>query len=82
LREAAVVALPDSSAGVRLVAFVTPQPGPRPSIIDLKTHCGRVLPAYMNPDAFMFVEALPRTSTNKVDYQALIRRSQEQRQPA
>jgi acyl-coenzyme A synthetase/AMP-(fatty) acid ligase len=30
----------------------------------------------------MFVEALPRTSTNKVDYQALIRRSQEQRQPA
>jgi hypothetical protein len=32
----------------------------------------------MNPDAFIFVEALPRTSTNKVDYQSLILAQQPQ----
>jgi amino acid adenylation domain-containing protein len=71
--EAAVVALPDASAGVRIIAYVTPQAGPRPSIVELKTFCGKALPGYMNPDAFVFVDALPRLSTNKVDYQALIR---------
>jgi hypothetical protein len=28
----------------------------------------------MNPDIFLFVDSLPRTSTNKVDYQGLTRR--------
>ena len=46
--------------------------GHAPSIIEMKTFCNQVLPAYMNPDRFLFVDALPRTSTNKVDYQALI----------
>jgi amino acid adenylation domain-containing protein len=79
LREVAAVAIPDQS-GVRIVAYVTPQPGERPSIVELKTFCGRALPAYMNPDVFVVVEALPRTSTNKVDYQSLIR--MQDRQPA
>jgi acyl-coenzyme A synthetase/AMP-(fatty) acid ligase len=75
VREAAVVAVPDGEAGVRIAAFVTPRPGERPSIIDLKTFCGRQLLSYMNPDTFSFVDALPMTSTNKVDYQALMRRT-------
>ena len=45
--------------------------GARPSIIEMKTFCARHLPAYMIPDAFAFLERLPRTSTDKVDYQAL-----------
>jgi amino acid adenylation domain-containing protein len=72
IREAAVVAVPDESAGVKILAYLTPQNGSRPSIIEMKTFCARVLPSYMNPDAFLFLEALPRTSTDKVDYQALI----------
>jgi len=72
----AVIALPDASAGVKIVAYVTPQPGDRPSIVELKMFCGRALPSYMNPDAFVFLDALPRTSTNKVDYQGLSRLSQ------
>ena len=71
IREAAVVAVPDSAAGVRILAYVAPHPGEQPSIIELKTFCGRALPSYMNPDAFVFLEALPRTSTDKVDYQSL-----------
>ena len=73
VREAAVVALKDSSTGVRIVAYIAPEPSQRPSIIELKVFCGRALPAYMNPDAFIVVDALPRTSTNKVDYRALSR---------
>jgi acyl-coenzyme A synthetase/AMP-(fatty) acid ligase len=29
----------------------------------------------MVPDEFEFVDALPKTSTDKIDYQALIKRS-------
>jgi amino acid adenylation domain-containing protein len=76
LREVAVIAMPDPSAGVKILAYLAPQPGERPSIVDLKMFCGRVLPSYMNPDVFVFLEALPRTSTNKVDYQGLVRLQQ------
>ena len=71
IREAAVVSVPDTNAGVRILAYLAPQPGERPSIIAMKAYCAQHLPAYMNPDVFVFVEALPRTSTNKVDYQTL-----------
>ena len=72
----AVVSIPDPSAGVKIVAYLTAQPGRRPTIVELKMFCGTVLPAYMNPDAFVFLDALPRTSTDKVDYQALLRLNQ------
>lgn len=72
--EAAVLAVPDESSGVRIMAYLSAVgSGPRPSIIDLKMFCARQLPSYMSPDAFVFLDALPRTSTNKVDYQALKR---------
>ena len=73
LREVAVMAVPDASAGRASWPVSLAHDGDRPSIVDLKTFCGRVLPSYMNPDAFVFLEALPRTSTDKVDYQALAR---------
>jgi acyl-coenzyme A synthetase/AMP-(fatty) acid ligase len=38
----------------------------------MRTFCNDHLPAYMNPDVFIFVDSLPRTSTNKINYQALI----------
>ena len=72
LRDVAVVSVPDSSAGVRIVAYVTPASGVRVSIVELKMYCAQALPSYMNPDAFVFLDALPRTSTDKVDYQRLI----------
>ncbi|WP_437580012.1 amino acid adenylation domain-containing protein [Sorangium sp. So ce887] len=72
-REAAVVAVADPE-GVRIVAFLVSRTGARPTIIELKQLCAAVLPSYMSPDAFVFVDALPRTSTGKVDYRALARR--------
>ena len=45
------------------------------SIIGLKKLSSQSLPPYMVPDIFMVVDALPRTSTNKVDLQALRQRA-------
>jgi len=71
LHEAAVVALPDPEEGVQITAFVVAIGAPKPSIIELKTHCAKELPAYMAPDYFVFLDSLPRTSTGKTDYPGL-----------
>ena len=39
----------------------------------MKSFCAQHLPSYMSPDVFLFLEAFPRTSTDKVDYQGLTR---------
>lgn len=72
IREAAAVAVPDPASGVRITAFVSCHPGRSTSIIALKTHSSRCLPPYMIPDQFKVVEALPRTSTDKIDLQVLV----------
>lgn len=69
--EAAVVSVPDPEAGTRIVAFLSCHGGDGLSIIDLKAHCATKVPVYMSPDRFLFRSHLPRTSTDKVDYQAL-----------
>lgn len=71
IREVAVVALPDEEAGVKLKAFLSCRGAERPSLLELKRFCSEVLPAYMIPDHFVWCEALPKTSTDKVDYQRL-----------
>jgi amino acid adenylation domain-containing protein len=71
IREAAVVAVPDKDSGVRIAAFISCQIDKSLTIIALKSLSSKNLPPYMIPDSFVVVEALPRTSTNKVDFQAL-----------
>ena len=70
--EAAVVGLPDAEGATTIVAFLACRDGERLSVIALKQFCAENLPLYMIPDRFTFHEALPKTSTDKVDYQALI----------
>ena len=70
VHEAAVIAVADEDGTIRIVAFLT-CPADAPSTINLKTFCGHVLPSYMSPDVFVTVESLPKTSTDKVDFQAL-----------
>lgn len=72
-REAAVVAVPDSESGVRITAFVSG--GQRTSLgtAALKALSMRHLPPYMVPDSFVVLPAVPRTSTDKVDYEELKR---------
>jgi acyl-CoA synthetase (AMP-forming)/AMP-acid ligase II len=47
-------------------------PGQRASIVELKRHCAERLPLYMVPDTFSTQPSLPKTSTDKTDYQKLI----------
>jgi amino acid adenylation domain-containing protein len=71
IRQAAVIAIQDEEEGLRVKAFVSPNDGARLSIIALKRFCSERIPLYMVPDLFAFLPALPTTSTDKIDYQAL-----------
>lgn len=71
IRESAVVAVPDDESGVRIVAFVSCAGVQSLGVIALKSIAAKSLPPYMIPDKFAVVEALPRTSTDKTDYQRL-----------
>ncbi len=72
VKEAAVIALSDEDHGVRVKAFLSCHgEAQRPSLVELKRFCAENLPSYMIPDVFTFQEVLPKTSTDKVDYQRL-----------
>ena len=71
IKEAAVIASPDEEAGVRIKAFLSCREAKPPSLIVLKRFCSENLPLYMIPDEFAWCEALPKTSTDKIDYQRL-----------
>jgi acyl-coenzyme A synthetase/AMP-(fatty) acid ligase len=70
IKEAAVLAFPEID-GVPVKAFTSTRDGLKLSIIELKRFCSEALPLYMVPDVFCWVESLPKTSTDKVDYQKL-----------
>jgi amino acid adenylation domain-containing protein len=65
--EAAVLAIPDEVLGGRLRAVICPADAADLTREDVLDHCRKWLPGYMIPDLIEFREALPRTSTGKVD---------------
>lgn len=71
IKEAAIIAYSDEEAGVRIKAFLSHHSPKRPSIIEMKKFCSENLPLYMIPDEFVWLEVLPKTSTDKIDYQRL-----------
>jgi amino acid adenylation domain-containing protein len=71
IKEAAVIAVTDEEKGVLVRAFLACGDQKRPSMIALKKFCVDQLPPYMVPDFFYFRESLPKTSTDKIDYQRL-----------
>jgi amino acid adenylation domain-containing protein len=70
IKEAAVLAFPDEE-NVPIKAFTGTGNGAKLSIIELKKFCSENLPLYMVPDSFCCLESLPKTSTDKIDYQKL-----------
>lgn len=71
VKEAAVVSGKDADGGVRLIAFLSCNGAARPSIVELKRFCAGVMPNYMIPDVFRVLDVVPKTSTDKTDYQQL-----------
>ncbi|HSK80240.1 MAG TPA: non-ribosomal peptide synthase/polyketide synthase [Thermoanaerobaculia bacterium] len=57
----------------RLVAYVVPRPGAAPAREELRAHLSERLPDYMVPAAWVLLDALPLTPSDKVDRQALAR---------
>ena len=75
--EAAVVALPDADAGMTIFAFLCCEGGEKaPGMVQMKIFCSKNLLAYMVPDRFVFLDTMPKTSTDKIDYQNLLTRAQ------
>ncbi|WP_269856944.1 non-ribosomal peptide synthase/polyketide synthase [Streptomyces sp. RPT161] len=69
---AAVVALPDAHGHLRLAAYLEAAAGAaRPAASELRAACGRVLPGHMVPSSFTVLDALPLTTSGKLDRRAL-----------
>ncbi|HEX9484894.1 MAG TPA: amino acid adenylation domain-containing protein [Gemmatimonadaceae bacterium] len=72
ITEVAVVSVKDREGGVRIRAFVACADGARPSLVELKNFSVEVLAPQMIPDDFVVRDTLPKTSTDKIDYQRLM----------
>jgi acyl-CoA synthetase (AMP-forming)/AMP-acid ligase II len=80
--EAGVVGVPDEAWGERVLAAVVRRPGSDLDDVALREFCRDRLAGFKRPDAFVFLERLPRTSTGKLlrrDLPALVGRESERR---
>jgi acyl-coenzyme A synthetase/AMP-(fatty) acid ligase len=75
IEECAVVAVPDDLVTNRIKAFVASS-----STIGVR-FCAARIPKYMVPESFEFLDTLPRTSTGKIDRQALAAAARETEPP-
>jgi amino acid adenylation domain-containing protein len=71
VRELAVIAREDTPGEKRLVAYVVPVQGAKPSATELRRNLQQHLPDYMVPSAFVFLDAMPLTPNGKIDRRGL-----------
>ena len=71
VREAAVIPVPDPMLTNRLRAVVALDEAGSTSVEELRAFCRDELPRYMVPDSIELRDHLPKTSTEKIDRQAL-----------
>ena len=71
VKEAVVMAHQNSAGYAYLVAYLVPVNLPGPSNNDLRQALSEKLPDYMIPTTFVVLSALPRTTSGKIDRQAL-----------
>src|SRR5919198_665910 len=73
VREAAVIAMPDERWGERPLACVALAEGSDASLVELREHLAAGLARWQLPDAFAFIDEVPKTSVGKFDKKALRR---------
>ena len=69
--ESAVFGVPDRMFGERIVAWIVLSPGIEPSVESIRAHCLSRLSFSRTPREIRFVEHLPRTTSGKIDRQAV-----------
>ena len=77
---AAVIGAPDETRGTIVKAFIVLQPGTPPSAAleaELQAHVRQYLAPYEYPKAIAFIDALPMTTTGKVQRRVLRLREEE-----
>ncbi|TRZ90355.1 MAG: AMP-binding protein, partial [Rhodocyclaceae bacterium] len=81
---AAVIGAPDATRGTIVKAFIVLQPGNAPSTgleAKLQQHVRQYLAPYEYPKAIEFIDALPMTTTGKVQRRVLRLREEEKFKP-
>jgi acyl carrier protein len=71
VREAFVMAKDSTDGEKTLVAYVVPALGQVPTVDKLRRDLQSLLPGYMVPASFVFLDSLPLTSNGKIDRAAL-----------
>lgn len=72
IKTSAVIVRDDRATGdKRLVAYIIPSPGTEVRIAAIRRTLTATLPNYMVPSAFVVLDALPLTSSGKVDIRSL-----------
>jgi amino acid adenylation domain-containing protein len=71
MRQAIVLAREDTPGDTRLVAYVVAVQEPGPTSSDLRRFLTPILPAYMLPSAYVFLDALPLMPNGKIERRAL-----------
>jgi acyl-CoA synthetase (AMP-forming)/AMP-acid ligase II len=70
--EVAVISFVDREDDLQIKAFLRWAEEKPPSLVTLKRFCADNMPSYLVPDQFSFLTTIPRTSTDKIDYQTLM----------
>jgi fatty-acyl-CoA synthase len=65
VQEAAVIAIPHPTWAERPLAVIVLKAGAKATSTDIKTYLAKQFVKWMVPDAYAFVESIPRTSTGK-----------------
>jgi amino acid adenylation domain-containing protein len=71
VRECSVIGREDQPGQIRLVAYIVPREKSDSLIAELRDLAKEKLPDYMQPAAFMFIDALPLTPNGKIDRKSL-----------
>ena len=77
VREAAVIAKPDERWSERPLACVVVEEGQSPTPEELREHLAGKLAKWQLPDAFAYIEEVPKTSVGKFDKKVLRKRLEE-----
>ena len=67
VQESLALAVEDSTGDKRLVAYLVTLTENQPTVGDLRHFLADIIPSYMIPNTFIFLEAFPITSNGKID---------------